>query len=175
MSYLHQISRGPIRFFVAASLFLAFSAGAYAADVTVAWIANSETDLAGYKIYVGTASGTYGAPIAIGTQTTYTITGLAAGTTYYFAVTAFNTMGLESGFSNEVSATTSGVSTTTSKCDIDGNGAANALDLQIMINVIMGVQIIPTGKGDLNGDGKFDALDLQILVNVILGTRSCPL
>jgi hypothetical protein len=175
MSHLHRICRAPTGFVIAAFLLLAFGANGWAADVTVAWIANTETDLAGYKVYIGTASGTYGVPITISTQTTYTITGLAAGTTYYVAVTAYNTTGLESGFSNEISTTTSGTPTATSKCDIDSNGAANVIDLQIMINVIMGVQIIPTGKGDLNSDGKFDALDLQILVNVILGTRSCPI
>ncbi len=35
-------------------------------------------------------------------STTYTQTGLNIGVTYYFAATAYNTQGLESGFSNEV-------------------------------------------------------------------------
>jgi hypothetical protein len=33
----------------------------------------------------------------------YTISNLGIGSTYYFAVTEYNTSGLESGFSNEVS------------------------------------------------------------------------
>jgi hypothetical protein len=154
-------------------LFLAFSSSVLAADVTIAWNANTESDLAGYKVYYGTASGVYGSPIILGTQTTYTISGLFAGT-YYIAVTAFNSSGLESGYSNQVSTNIAG-SPSASKCDINGNGTVNALDLQIMINVILGIQAMPAGKGDLNGDGRIDALDLQILGNVILGIRSCPL
>lgn len=42
--------------------------------------------------------------VPVSTAPTYTVTGLAPGT-YYFSVTAHNTTGLESGFSNEVSAT----------------------------------------------------------------------
>ncbi len=89
-------------------------AGVLAADqsgnsVTLAWDPNSETDLAGYKVFWGTASRTYGAPVTVpGTPSspTYTVTGLASGT-WYFAVSAYNTAGLESGYSNEVSATIS--------------------------------------------------------------------
>jgi hypothetical protein len=163
--FIHKIS-------FAALLWLACAGPALAADVTLAWDANTESDLAGYKVYYGTASGVYGTPITIGTQTTYTVTGLPPGT-YYFAVTAYNTSGLESGYSNEVSQTINGTLTTT-KCDVNSDGVTNVLDLQIMINAILGIQTIPAGKGDLNGDGRVDVLDLQILGNVILGIRSCP-
>jgi hypothetical protein len=61
------------------------------------------TDLAGYKIYYGTASGTYGQPIDVGNVTTYTLTGLVQGQTYYIAATAYDTSNNQSGFSNEVS------------------------------------------------------------------------
>ena len=74
------------------------------ADVTLSWDPNPETDLAGYKIYYGTSASVYGTVIKIvGLQTSYTLTGLAPGT-YFFAITAYNTADLESGFSNEVSA-----------------------------------------------------------------------
>jgi hypothetical protein len=175
MSSLHRSFHVPRMTVAVVLLLFGIAATGWAGDVTVAWNANTETDLAGYKVYVGTAPGAYGNPTIIGAQTTYTITGLAAGTTYYIAVTAYNTSGLESGFSNEVSTTTPGTPPATTRCDIDASGVANAIDLQIMINVIMGARTMPTGKGDLNADGKFDVLDLQILVNVILGTRSCPL
>jgi len=74
-------------------------------QVTLAWDANTEIDLAGYKIYWGTASHTYATSVTLaGTpaQPSYVVTGLTTGLTYYFAVTAYNTAGLESGFSNEV-------------------------------------------------------------------------
>jgi len=75
--------------------------------VLLAWDPNSETNLAGYKVYFGMASGVYNAPNIIGTETTYTVNGLGPGT-WYFAVTAYNTEGLESGYSNEVSTTIAG-------------------------------------------------------------------
>ena len=83
---------------------LAFSVSALAAEVTLAWDPNTEPDLAGYRIYYGSAPGVYGTTITIGMQTTYAVTNLSPGT-WYFAITAFNTSGLESGYSNEVSTT----------------------------------------------------------------------
>jgi hypothetical protein len=75
-------------------------------QVTLEWDPNTEADLAGYRMYVGTASGVYGAPIEVGLATTYTVVNLLASHTYYFAVAACNTAGIESGKSNEVSYTT---------------------------------------------------------------------
>ena len=66
------------------------------------------TDLAGYKIHYGSSPGNYGAPMTVGNVTTYTVTGLGVGT-YYFAVTAYDTSGNESGFSNQASKTIVGV------------------------------------------------------------------
>lgn len=74
--------------------------------VTLEWDANTEPDLAGYRIYVGTASGSYGTiPIEAGLATTCTIGRLTNGRTYYFVATALDTAGVESGWSNEVSCT----------------------------------------------------------------------
>ena len=58
----------------------------------------------------GTASGSYlqpqGQGINAGNVTTYTVTGLSNGTTYYyFVVTACDSLGNESGNSNELSKT----------------------------------------------------------------------
>ena len=72
------------------------------------WNANSELDLAGYYIYHGTASRSYGAPMDAGVATTYTVTGLTDGVTYYFGVTARDVAGNESSYSNEVSKTIGG-------------------------------------------------------------------
>jgi len=69
------------------------------------WNANTEPDLAGYKLFIGRASGTYdvlGSPVDVGNVTAYTYTITASGT-WFFSLIAYNTAGLLSGFSNEVS------------------------------------------------------------------------
>jgi len=74
-----------------------------AAQVTLAWDPNTETDLAGYKLYYGTSSGSYPSSVDVGNLTSYTLSGLLEGRTYYFAATAYDLNVNESGFSNEVS------------------------------------------------------------------------
>ncbi len=83
---------------------LTLTSGTVNTTTTLTWNGNHESDLAGYKIYRATASGAYGAPIAVitGNTTSYTVTGLTAGTTYFFVVTAYDTAGNESSRSNEV-------------------------------------------------------------------------
>jgi hypothetical protein len=76
---------------------------AHSAEVTLTWDANTEPDPAGYRIYHGTSSGVYPNVTDVGNMTTATISNLTAGQTYYFAVTAYDTEGRESGYSNEVS------------------------------------------------------------------------
>jgi len=71
-------------------------------DVTFEWDPNTEPDLDGYNFYWGYSKRDYTFSADVGNQTTYTVTGLIPGLTYYFAVTAYNTDGLESGYSDEV-------------------------------------------------------------------------
>jgi hypothetical protein len=78
----------------------ALGAPAFADDAIVSWDPNTEPDLAGYTIHYGTSSGAYSVAVPVGLTTSHTITGLSAGT-YYFAVTAENTSGAGSGYSNE--------------------------------------------------------------------------
>ncbi|MDA8166010.1 MAG: fibronectin type III domain-containing protein [Desulfobacteraceae bacterium] len=104
------------------------SPAAMAAQVRLAWDANTETDLAGYKLHYGTTSGNYNQTVDVGNQTNFLLTGLTDGQTYYFAATAYDTAGLASGYSNEVSwtmpsATTSGSTSTSSESIVDNGGA----------------------------------------------------
>ena len=74
----------------------------------LSWTANSESDIAGYKVYYDTdGSGyPYANSVSTGsTGTTYTLTGLTTGTTYYTAVAAIDSDGNESWISAEVSGT----------------------------------------------------------------------
>ncbi len=59
------------------------------------------TDLAGYRVYYGTSSGSYPQSIDVGNVTTCQVRDLPGGSTYYFVVTAYNLAGAESEPSNE--------------------------------------------------------------------------
>ena len=72
--------------------------------VRLQWNAVAEPNVNGYRIYYGTASRNYAQPFGQGvasTAPTYTVTGLAGGQRYFFAVTTTNSLGKESGFSAE--------------------------------------------------------------------------
>ena len=84
---------------------------ANAAKVTLGWDSNPEPDLEGYVIYRNEASP--GPPYDHSTalpeddltdplHPEVTLTGLKQGQEYYIALTAYNTEGVESGFSNDV-------------------------------------------------------------------------
>ena len=83
-------------------LLMLISTSLFAGNVTVSWDANSESDLAGYKIYYGTASGNYDKVVNVGNTSSQKIENLTDGQTYYFVVTAFDASGNESDFSAEV-------------------------------------------------------------------------
>jgi hypothetical protein len=61
-------------------------------------------DLTGYKIYYGTATGSYGTPIVINDAglSSYLVENLAP-SDWYFVMTSFNASGIESAYSTEVS------------------------------------------------------------------------
>jgi len=61
------------------------------------------TDVAGFMIHYGTAPGYYSQDVVVGNATTHTVSNLINGQTYYFTVTAYNTVGYQSIYSNEVS------------------------------------------------------------------------
>jgi outer membrane protein assembly factor BamB len=71
-------------------------------QVTLTW--NASIGATSYNVYESTTSGGPYTKINSTKNTSYTVTGLTNGTTYYFVVTTVNSAG-ESGYSNEVSAT----------------------------------------------------------------------
>ncbi len=79
-----------------------------AQSVALAWNANSESDLAGYRLYYGTTSRVYSlqievaVPAVASTTVSASVAGLQPGQRYYFAVTALARDGFESGYSEEV-------------------------------------------------------------------------
>ncbi len=77
-------------------------------SVTLAWDSSTDPNVTGYKIYYGVASRVYTNTVDVGTATTVTVSNLLEGATYYFAATAYNSVGLESDFSAEASYTVPG-------------------------------------------------------------------
>ena len=76
--------------------------GTATGTVTVTWTANSETDLRGYRVYVGTRSGVRSQSFDVGNVTSTRLT-LPLGSTYWFSVTAYDSSGNESSPSGEIS------------------------------------------------------------------------
>jgi hypothetical protein len=72
-----------------------------AGTITLAWDANTEPDLAGYKIHYGNSSRNYSTIIDVKNVTEYKIEGLVPGT-YYFAATAYDEDENESAYSIEL-------------------------------------------------------------------------
>ena len=69
-------------------------------SVSISWTGNTDTDLAGYKVYLdGVLNAT------LGIQDSYTIIGLAQNTSYDIKVTAYDTSGNESAFASATEVT----------------------------------------------------------------------
>jgi hypothetical protein len=75
-----------------------------ASSLHVTWNANTDLDLAGYRVYYGTQSNIYGTPVPIVGATGYDIPNVQAGSTYYVAVSAYDSSNNESVKSTEQSA-----------------------------------------------------------------------
>lgn len=87
--------------------FFVFCSFAVAVEVMLAWDANDETDLAGYRVYQTDVSGDYtkGEEHAVATAPAGTETATVHVTEdgrYYWVVTAYDEQGNESDLSNEV-------------------------------------------------------------------------
>jgi chitinase len=89
---------------LAAILSLGVTNSSSAFTVNLQWDPNTEADLAGYKVYYNADSASLvgSIPIDVHNQTAASISGLDPDKAYQFAVTAYNTSGQESSFSNVV-------------------------------------------------------------------------
>jgi len=83
-------------------IILLYTTICFGGEITLAWDANSESNIKGYKIYYGPASHTYNKNIDTGKVTTYTVNNIPSGEKLYYAVTAYDTSNNESDYSNEV-------------------------------------------------------------------------
>lgn len=92
-----------LMFIVGMSWFL-YAANVGATDVTLIWDANTETDLAGYRVFVRKIPAPYDftAPTWQGTETTCAVLNLDDTADYFFVVRAYDIWENESDNSNEV-------------------------------------------------------------------------
>lgn len=73
-------------------------------SITVAWSPSSTPDVAGYKIYYGTTSGSYSNVIDAAGGIYHEITGLDNSLTYFITLTSYGNPGSESAYSDEITA-----------------------------------------------------------------------
>jgi hypothetical protein len=121
-------------------------ATAGSAQVTLSWsapLSDGGSAITGYNIYKGTASGAETLYTTIGNALTYTDMAVANGQTYYYKVTATNSVG-ESGSSNEASATPSAPSVKTLSVAVGTNKATYSRWSSVSITVT--VKDSATGK-----------------------------
>lgn len=82
-------------------------------NATLSWVTPTQntdgstlTDLSGYRIYYGSSANSLTSSVNVSASaTSYTVSGLTNGTTYYFAMTSLSASGLESDRSTAVSKT----------------------------------------------------------------------
>ncbi len=99
---------------VVAGFYFFIFCGTAAADCveTFSWLPNSESNIAGYKIYYGQNNGgpypsvvNVGNPSPVDGRIHGTVPGLTCGETYYFVCVAVNTSGVESTYSAQATVT----------------------------------------------------------------------
>ncbi len=188
-----RMTRLLAHFFTVTLIILISVAYSAASQVTLAWDASTSAGAAGYTLHVGTASGSYSQSFDAGNTTSYTVTNLTAGVTYYFSATAYDSAGNTSGYSNEVSTTipggtvttpsTSATSTGIPSGDLNGDGVVNVADALRALQIATGeVSTTPTdlANGDVaplvNGkpspDGKITVEDALIILQKAVGAIS---
>ena len=151
------------------------------ARVTLTWNRNTEPDFLRYRIFAGTsANPTVKIDSTTGgsADTVKTISALTNETTYYFRITAVDSAGNASSYSNEVSAKPSCCVGT--RGNVNVAGIVDLSDLSLLVNYLTG------GGGSLpceqaanvNGTGIVDLSDLSALVSYLTGggytLPNCP-
>ena len=108
-----------------------------AGSLRIAWNANAESSVSGYRVVYGTAPNSYSVTLDVGNRTNYEVTGLTEGELYFFAVQAYTSTGLTSPFSAEVG----------------GYATSSLIPLATNANILLGI-----GEGPQVGAGGWFAV-----------------
>lgn len=103
LSLARGISRRCARAVLYTVLLSACASAASAGTLTIAWDAETDPSVLGYKVLYGTSSGNYTASVDCGLVTTCLLSSLAEGQQYFLVAEAYNSAGLYSPPSLEVS------------------------------------------------------------------------
>jgi hypothetical protein len=144
--------------------------------ISLVWLASPIGDLAGYKVYSDSDSSgfPYSDTIDVGMDTTtFTLSELTTGTTYYIAVTCYDNSGNESWYSRQIQVTPGG---TMLRGDANGDGTIDIADVVYLINYLFtgGPAPDPLWVGDANCDGAVDIADVVYLINYLFAGGDPP-
>lgn len=102
----HPLIAGRIRAFTAwltaGVICVLCGSQAYCASVNLAWDPSPDLDVTGYNLSYGPSSRNYTNVVDVGDNTSFSLFGLVIGATYFMAVTAYNSLGVESPPSDEI-------------------------------------------------------------------------
>jgi len=82
---------------------LALGTPLFATQLRLAWDPSPNPAIVGYRLHLGTTSGSYPHTLEAGANTSITVPDVVAGRTYFFTVTGYNSDQVESAPSNEIS------------------------------------------------------------------------
>lgn len=114
-----------------------------AGSVELAWDLIWAPDIAGYRLHYGLQGGSYTDTLDVGNKIRAELTDLSIGATYACVVTAYNTLGMESPYSNEITFTVS----VPPETDTDRDGLSDWFEASY------GVEGELDPFADLNSDG----------------------
>lgn len=157
-----------------------------AATVALSWDANTEPTLAGYRVYYksgsslfpfdGTEASEGMSPIDVRNSTTTTISGLDPDKSYYFTVTAYDSLGVEGDYSRIVYVP----GTDTLAGDVNGDGIVGLADAMLALQISVG-NVQPTFEQFIHADvapietdisvpnGTVDVGDVIVILGIVTG------
>jgi len=157
-----------------------------AATVALSWDANTEPTLAGYRVYYksgstllpfdGTEATEGVSPIDVRSSTTATVSGLDPDKSYYFTVTAYDSLGVESDYSRIVYVP--GTDALTG--DVNGDGIVGLADAMLALQFAVGnvqplsdqfvrADVAPIAADISMPNGIVDVGDVIIILGIVTG------